>query len=250
MIHVGTCITEDYVEAARPFVRSLAQVRDVRRFVVTVGFDWIARDRRHFPDVEFESMPLGPALEHCSPDFVCLQHGAFLPYLPGVDEADTVLLLDGGDMTLQRDLAAAERTWLTGLDESAIALGPNGGPGDTLRQEFRRLSPTVSEATADRVFSGLDWPVYNCGAIAARPPVWRSLAAAYAAAWQARPLFANPRACQFLLCWCVRALTLRVASMPLSLHAHGHFGTPAGCYQDGGDRLCHAGQVVFARHAL
>lgn len=250
MLHLGTAVTEDYVEAARSFLASTQRVSGVSKFCVTPGYDWIERDKPRFPGIAFYPLDLAEAIDCCSLEFVCLQHGTFLDALTGVDEDDVCLLLDGTDIVIQRDLTAEERALLD-LGDNEVAVGWNGGPEDTLRQEWDRLDPKVSLATAEAAFGQLDKiPVYNCGVLAMRASTWDLVRAVYLEAWKSRPLFGNPRCCQFLLCWCLRMLEIEVKLLPPSFHSHNHF-----IYEFGpehwftADGLLHwRDQRVFARH--
>lgn len=250
MLHLGTAVTEDYVEAARSFLSSLQRVSGVSKFCVTPGYDWIERDKPRFPGVDFHPLPLPEALDCCDPDFLCMQHGTFLDALT-VDEDDVVLLIDGTDVVLQRDLTPIELDMLENLGEEAVAVGWNGGPGDTLRQEWDRLNPKAKLTAAEHAFGELGRiPVYNCGVLAMRARTWDAVRATYIEAWRSRPLFGNPRCCQFLLCWCFHALGLAVEPLSPAFHSHNHF-----IYEFGpehwftADGLLHwRTEKVFARH--
>jgi hypothetical protein len=174
-----------------------------------------------------------------------IQWGAWLDALPEIDDAELCIMADA-DIVAQRDLTDTEAERFLAFNEQTIGLGDNAGPADTLADEAARIGLTQTEE-----YPG-DWatmPVYNCGIIVAKAGLFRRLRAAYdREAERYYRLTAHRSRCQWLICYLVGRLGLRVDRLPATIHAHNHFGMPAGCSQANGLVYCEGEPVAFAHH--
>jgi hypothetical protein len=173
------------------------------------------------------------------------QHGSFWQVLDDYEEA---IVFTDGDLIMQRPFTPAEMAWAEGVEFSA---GWNGGPGETLRIEAQRLRPTKSiDAIRD------DFPLmdkehcYNIGCMIAKGETFKRIHERYLELWsKACEDFGHMARQQWLVCYVVAELGIKVDLMPLSFHAHGHYGMPAGCYQKGAEILYERAPILF-RHKL
>lgn len=245
MIRIGTCITENY-NASR-YLESLNRFGD-NPFCVTYGFHATEGLRNLYSRVEFFPLEM-PQPADCDR---IIQYGAWLRAIPGNDAA--VYILTDADGRLQRELTEEERFRLVVIGPGAAAIGYNGGPDDDLLQEWTRLSEVAPTATAVEfasVYPGFEAvPCYNGGLIAARRPFWEAMATMYESQWpRFDPMCVYRARCQWLLCWCMHMLKTPVTVLPRSVHAHGHFGIPAGTERRG-ETWFAGNEPIFFAHRL
>jgi hypothetical protein len=234
-----TVLTADYVPGARPFLASLARVRRARCWCVCLGFKPgpLAQEFRH---VTFRTLPWHPSASHGM-----LQHGRWLDALPEVSPDDVCVQSDA-DVIVQRDFTAAELAHLTAYDGDTFGAGPCAGPDDTLGAEAAR----IGLADPGPFDGAAALRVYCCGLLAAKASTWRRLQALYeerCGEFYARA--AHRSRCQWLTCWCLHRLGLKVDVLGYEFTCHGHFGVPPGVELVGAEAF-HRGNKILFRHAL
>jgi hypothetical protein len=242
LCQVVSVVTADYVPRARPFLRSLALLHDVKRWCVCLGFPpGLLADA--YPHIHFVEMS-----RHWSESNGMLQTGRWLDVLPEVRDEDVVLLSDA-DVLVQRDLSAAERALLAELPGNAFTAAWNAYEGDNLAEEARRIG------LGDPGFYGGQEalraiPCFNAGVLAMRAGCWRRLCEEYEGCCRAFYARSSHRSrIQWLVCWCLHRLGLRHVLLDAAFHSTGHFGTPPGVTLAGGAALAGTTPVLF-RHAL
>ena len=78
---------------------------------------------------------------------------------------------------------------------------------------------------------------------------WRALCEAFEKLWPAfSPLFQSRAKCQFLICWILASMGFTVDELPLSIHAHAHFGLPDGCRMQDFDKLYFGNTLTVFKH--
>jgi hypothetical protein len=237
-VRLATCVTENYVPRARPFLASLARVQSARLYCVCMGFD-PGGLRAEFPYVDFRSMS-----RHPSESFGMLQTGRWLDVLP-TEDGDPLYVLSDADAIVQRDFTSAELARFARYDGDTVGAGWNACEGDELAAEADRIRLAGRERYGD-----LSRPCFNCGVLAARASVWRRLRDEYESRCaEFYALTMHRSRSQFLLVWCMHRLGFRVDVLPVNLHANGHFGVPSGVEMRDGLAWAGGDPVLF-RHAL
>lgn len=155
----------------------------------------------------------------------CIQHGSWLPYLPGVDTA--VIICIDGDVKMQRPFNDDERRWLAGWRDGDIGIGPNEPKvgGDSMMNELHRINPLLShEETAAHFGITPDDPIGNAGCVVATRATWIKLWMAYLRRWlDTAPLFGHIAIQQWTFNLCINEGFKRVV-LPQTFHTHGHWG--------------------------
>ncbi len=151
-----------------------------------------------------------------------LQDGSFLDCLPMQPPDDEVVVLADVDAVLQRDLRPSEVEPYGGF-----AIGWNRDERQRADVEYEDLKPFASVAAAGEVLGVnlADVRVFNCGLMAARPPAWRALRAAYREVHAAGyPLVGHhPAHIQILDCIALHREGIPVLPLGYATHSHGHF---------------------------
>ncbi len=238
-MRIVTVITENYLSRAAGFLDSAARITVCPVEVVCIGFDGPIAS---YPYLRWRRMERHPSMSHGM-----LQHGRALDAIPDLGADETVVQVDA-DIEVQRDLTDAEVVALNCMDERDFLIGPNAGPNDTLGNEAWRIGMDGRPFAGDEHWKGR--PVFNCGAMAAKPAAWRSLRDLYERHFTEMVQRSRHRCrCQWLQSWCLSRLGLWVQEMPRSMHAHGHFGVPDGVdFRDG--RAMAGDEPVLFRHKL
>jgi hypothetical protein len=245
-MQIVTSSNAGYILKMRPYLESLSKNSQVPATVVCVG-DFIFDP--HLPGIDSVTLPR--SLNHGAPvETECAQHGSWLQVVPG--EPDDLVIYTDGDIILQRPFTHAELDWLADLPDNVIALGYNSGPQETLAVEAQRLQPRVTmDQLAVRLGEiAITAPCYNIGVMAARRSTYQRIYDAYMPLWRlACDAFGHAARQQWLFCYLLAKLGVKVEVTPYSFHANGHYGTPPGClYADG---LLYSGNdVVLFRHRL
>lgn len=238
VLHLATSLTEDYLDRGRPFLRSLARVRQARCWCVCYGWTPTPGLRRDVPHLSFGTMP-----RHASESFGMIQHGRWLDALPDI-ESGAVAILSDADGEFQRDLAASEVRRLLAYDDETFGAGWNSGPDDDLIAEGERIG-----LRDHKVFPG-EAPLYNCGLLVMRTPLWRRLQDLYESRCEEFYGLSNHRSrCQWLVCWCLSQIGAKIDLLGREIHTQSHFGVPEGV-SFGGDLLYHQGTPILFRHRL
>lgn len=182
------------------------------------------------------------------PETECIQHGSFLAALPPGDDTEVIIYTDG-DFIMQRPLNQEERELLD-LPPGVVAVGYNGGEGETLLHEYGRLSPLVDLPRMNLVWG--EWqerPIFNVGCVAMTRGTWRELHRMYGYSWGGvSDCFRHQARQQWLISWLISEY-YQVVIMPWSLHAHGHFGLKPGM-EVRGDGVYVDGQLALFRHYI
>lgn len=178
-----------------------------------------------------------------------MEHGSFLALLPGHDD-DLFLKVDG-DLVMQRPFDAAEMEYLRDFPENAMATAWNAGEGDNLLDESRRILPMVDHLTLARRFPLYEHvPCGNGGVWIARRSAYQRLHGRY---MQLHPAacqsFAHYARQQWLVNYARYTAGLEWLELSPAIHAHGHYGIPAGVTFENGTAYYNERPVVF-RHKL
>lgn len=243
-MNLVTLVTENYLDRARPFLKSLEHLNTVERSCICLGFSADSTTRQSYPHVHFHWMPRHWSESSCG----IMQHGRWLDALPDVS-SDKVYILSDADILVQRGMTLAEESLFRNLAADEFAAGWNAWHGDNLRNEAERirLSPR-----AVGLFRGSwrDIPCWNTGVLAMRAISWQRLRGLYESRCERFYKLTEHRSRgQWLMSWCLWRLGLRDVVLPLSTHAHGHFGLPSGVQIiDNVAKRC--GDVVLFRHAM
>lgn len=219
------------------YVESLRQHCNIRWQILAV--DWTPPDgfANNWTTVPDSGMPRR-----------MLQHGGFLPYVE--TEPDEVIVFTDADIVMQRPLLDDELNSLSSLNNSEFAIGRNNGLADTLFDEHNRLAPIASLSESERWFPG--FPLMSCwnfGFVAARRSTWNLMHERFMELWPAaNSAYRYYAKVQFLCCYVINRDFSRV-DVPLTLHAHGHFGHPEGVKIENGVALFGDTPIAF-RHKL
>ncbi len=181
----------------------------------------------------------------------CYQDGRFLDALPGDVDADEVVVLLDADAVVQRPPDDRELEPADG----GFALGWNMHSWQRGEDELKLLMPQLSLkemalALDSQPYLLNECGVFNWGLASATASTWQRLREMYRVRVGDRgPRLFGPTAwMQYLLC-----LTLGMAKVPIRplgfrTHAHGHFGTPAGCEVRDGRLWCGNELVLYAHN--
>jgi len=136
-----------------------------------------------------------------------------------------------------------ERKLLT-LTHGRVAIGYNGGAGETLLTEYHRLGAKKTPEEMDVLWGKWrQYPIYNVGCVAMNRQTWARLHKDYMDLWSvATDCFTHQARQQWLISWLISEYMTAII-MPWTLHGHGHFGLkpgmevrPNGLFVDG--QLC------------
>jgi len=240
-IILATGSDEKYYQRALPYLKSVSRYSTLENFCFCVDFE---------PTAMVESVAyevVDPARLVAPLNNACLQHGEFVRIVD-FHPSDVVIFTDA-DLRMQRAFTEDELSEFLALNADSFMVGFNAGPRDTLRKEAHRLGLLKSEPELEDAFGNLDSPCYNVGVAAARAECWDFICGLYAELFpEISTFFAHVARQQWLISWIVNSYLLPVP-MPLSIHAHGHYGMPAGCCHVGSEIHYEGGPVVF-RHKL
>lgn len=242
-----TCSNARYLPRMRPYLTSLANHSPFDNVLLGVGC--------RVPPLFLEEL-LGVRAVDLPPDVLAgapaetqsVQHGSWLPHVAG-PESEVVIFTDG-DIVLQRRPTPAETAWLASLGPDTVTAGPNSSPSETLVDEAARLFPRIGRAEMEALWGDIgSVPCYNIGVIAMQRGTWRRVHEAYMARWaDACATFGGPARQQWLVCWAIHQLGLRVDLTPYSVHTHGCYPLPAGATFAAGELLFNGVPVLFRHH--
>lgn len=228
----------------RPYLQSLSRHSRADNVLLAVNCNAPPEYMEQFPGVRALSLP-AEALAGTPAETESVQHGGFLPYLSGYE--DDLYLFTDGDIVLQRPLGADEIEWLERATTGGrVSAGWNSGPTETLAIEARRLFP---RANVRELWGPLvDAPCFNIGVFALRRQTYWHIYNRYMELWpRACETFGGPARQQWLVCYVLAELGIRVEPMPYTLHTHGCYARPPESRFEGG-LLMHGQEVVAFRH--
>lgn len=178
-----------------------------------------------------------------------LQHGEFLQYLDDIWDDEVVIFTDA-DLLMQRQFTDEEIAFLEGFKPGQIGCGINQFYGATLDIEFDMLKPIQTKDELELSMPGFRTQrIWNTGFIVAQKSTYQRL---YEEFLKLRPAIDacflwHPRF-QFALSYLIGTQFEHV-DIPLSMHAHGHCGWPAGVRgQDG--VLMFYDEAICMRHKI
>lgn len=235
-----TASNERYYPRIKPYLESLKRH-------CNIPFSLVCTDSAPYPDKKVNQLKISKAQNEGAPkETESPQHGSFWQVIKSND--DDVIVFTDGDLIMQRPFTAAEMAWAEGVEFSA---GWNGGPRETLTIEAQRLRPLKALDEIRAAFPLMDRAYcYNIGCMVARISTYEMIHERYLELWPtACEAFGHMARQQWLVCYVVAELGVKVDLMPVSFHAHGHYGMPGGCYQEGSQIYTHEGPVLF-RHKL
>jgi len=245
---LGSGATANYLARALPWIERVDRHSVGHNFFLCVDFDPPEELALRYPNVRFVRFDMASDRAP-NPNF-CLQHGSFLD-AAGAEQDDVVVFTDG-DAFLQRPFTEAEIAWLGGVPRDVVALQWNAGLADNLFFEAQRIDPRTPLEEMDevtlRVWEAL--PCYNTGVFVARGGTYRRVYAEYCRRHDAIvAAFGHYARQQWLLSYVVGVCGFSVWRLPVSFHAHGHYGMPEGCREEDGMILFRDEPVAF-RHML
>ncbi len=244
-VWIGTCINEAYVSQATRFLQSLQDnMPNVRRFCVCYGFRASSSLAQQYPDIDFRHLPSDIPKADCHG---CIQHG---PWVHALDVADDdLLILSDADVEVQRPFSFEEVGRFNEYGHRTFGLAQNADRDDTLLREYHRLKATVPLEVVQSQFGDLSVKCFNGGLMVSRVSGWRALCEAFEESWPMfSPLFQNRAKSQFLICWILANMGFSIDELPLSIHAHGHFGLPSGCRMENFDKLYYVDILTVFKH--
>lgn len=244
-IRLITHSTGGWLDRIAPYLASLERYSPFENWLLTVNSQANGYGET-YPHLRLAEVPRVPGAPEVTES---LQHGGFLPYVPG--PPDDVLIYTDGDIVMQRAPTAAERELLETLPADMVAVGWNSGPHETLALEATRLGPRVADlGTVFDPAIVARAGCYNIGVIAARRATWEKIHAAYMELYPlAEQVFARQQRQQWLVCYVIAALGLRVGVLPYTFHMHGCYALPEGATWDG-TVARYKGEPVWFRHHL
>lgn len=234
-----TASNERYYPRIRPYLESLKRH-------CNIPWALIETSPAEYPFAQISAYKLSKRRNAGSPpETESPQHGAFWPLLDSL--SDTVVFTDG-DLIMQRPFTDDEISWAESVEFSA---GWNGAPRESLTIEAQRLRPIKTLDEIRSAFPLMDTGLcYNIGCMIAKGETFKRIHARYMELWPtACEMFGHMARQQWLVCYVVAELGIEVDLMPVSFHAHGHYGMPGGCYQEGSQIYTSGGPVLF-RHKL
>jgi len=247
MTQLITCSNARWLPRMRPYLETLASFSPWDNILAGVHCRVPALFLEDVLGVRAVELP-AETLAGAPAETQSVQHGSWLPYVAGPD--DEVVLFTDGDIVLQRRPTDDELAWIDGLPAGVVTCGWNSGPRETLADEGARLFPKVGQADIHARFGSVELkPCYNIGVIAARRETWRQIHALYMRNWDlVSDTFGHAARQQWLVCWAIHALDLRVDLMPQSFHTHGCYPLPAGASLVGGVLQFNGTPVLFRHH--
>lgn len=247
MTQLITCSNARWLPRVRPYLETLANLSPWDNVLAGVACRVPSLFLEDLLGVRSVELP-PEALAGAPAETQSVQHGSWLPYITGPD--DQVVIFTDGDIVLQRRPSDDELAWIAGLPEDVVTCGWNSGPRETLADEGARLFPKVGPAEIVARFGAVDRAAcYNIGVIAARRSTWRKIHALYMRNWPlVSETFGHAARQQWLVCWVLSALDLRVDLMPQTFHTHGCYPLPAGSAFAGGELHFNGTPVLFRHH--
>lgn len=208
-----TSLTENYRPQARRLLSSLKLLKSVDAYVMTLDFS--------LPDGDMYRTIRVPDID--LPIKTCPQQGHLIDLIPSLSDDDNVIIADA-DASIQRDLLLDEKWLLHNLGDR-VGLSNNRGDSQDALSECVICRPLVPLQDVFSQFPVLkETMIYNCGFIAAKPPVWRKARQKFEELWpQVSPLFQEWRCCQLVLCMSFQAAGIDVVNMGYGMHTQGHF---------------------------
>ena len=242
MILVTGC-NESYQHRMNGYLDTLTRYADFPVYLVGVDFEPTRNDKPIIPIMMTGAQNIGAP--HGTE---CIQHGSFLNIIPG--KATDLIMYTDGDFFMQRPIDDDEKKLLK-LKKGQVAVGYNGGPGETLLTEAYRLTQKISMDEMYKLW-GADWQehtIYNTGCVVATRSTWGILYDEYMKRWDdICGTFEHMARQQWLISWVI-ANYLKPVILPWSIHAHGHFGMKPGMeWGDGG--IWADGKLALFRHYL
>lgn len=243
-VRLVTHATPNWIENVTPYLESLNSNSPFENWLLVVNGN---KDVPYsmLPKVNHAVVPQTPGAPEVTHS---LQHGSFLPYVPGPDE--DVLIYTDGDIVMQRAPSASEYQMVSELPDNAVMVGYNSSPHETLALEASRLMPRIPDiATVFNPSILSNSKCYNIGVIIAKRSTWRRIHEKYMELYPlAYQVFARQQRQQWLVCYVIALLNIRVQVLPYSFHMHGCFALPPGGSVNG--TANYNGEPVLFRHHL
>lgn len=222
--HLITGATQNYLSTIRPYLKTIEHNSNFdNNILMCVGFNKKIENNSkkiNLLYLEFnEIQSLG--------DVGCIQHGEFLnhPYFDAVEDEDIICFTDG-DVLLQRPLHANEIKTIKKLTNLQVLIGINSFDGETLFDEYKKLTPRISYEELDRQLGGIPstYKVYNGGVIIANKYTWKIIRNEYVKLHNIMDkAFVNYARIQWLLCFVINKYAKPIL-MSEELHTHFHAG--------------------------
>jgi hypothetical protein len=210
-----TSLTENYMPQAKRLLSSLKLLKSAQTFVLTQDFS--------LPDGEGYRSIRVPSDFHL-PLKKCPQQGHLIELIPALDDNDVVIIADA-DSSIQRDLLSDEIYMLMNLG-GRVGLSNNACEDQDILSECLVCRPKIPMQNVFEFFGkgSENTKIYNCGFIAAKPPVWRTAAKKFGELWPtSSEIFAEWRSCQVALCVAFQSSGIEVLNMGYGMHTQGHF---------------------------
>lgn len=237
-----SCITEDYLPIALPFLCSLSEIDSVKKKIITVDFAVSEKYKEIFKYISFCEMKM--------PDtnsFKMIQHGAFLDSIPDILD-DEILIVSDADIFVQRDFYESELRQINSLGDNEIFIGVNDGYYDSLEKEANRIQLYPHEVFFNNLNKNL--PLRNCGLMIARVSVLKRIRKEYEKnCLDFYNLTSHRSRCQYLINWCIHKLGIEMVLMSEKIHTNGHFPLSDNCKIING-KLYYNNHIVMFKHKV
>lgn len=208
MIHIGGCITENYINKSLLFLRSLESINN--NFCVCYGFDPIKISSR-FPKVNFFYLERKYAEINGM-----VQWGVWLNAIDSNDQ--DIYIISDADIIIQRSLNLEEINRFSSYDDNTIGAGINEDERDCLSREAWRM-----KLKPGYVYNP-DAMVVNCGVLVGKRAVFRKITEEMDKRIPEFNKFSDHRCrCQFLICSVMNSLGIRIDLLDRDFHCNGHF---------------------------
>lgn len=250
-IYVATGTTANYLPKAERFIQSMSKLNgNIKKIVITLGFEVSSFMRNNYPDVNFIFQDINPLVNELT-KINCLQHGAFIDVMDFVNNDDIVIFSDG-DVVIQRDITKSEIEYLKTFKDLDIGCNMNNYKARSLKADFLLLQPvwTFDELKAAFYRYDLDDCLgYNTGNLIARPKAWKLLREVYKGEFFDIDESCKHYAKQQLLINMISKKYLNIVETPQTWHTHGCFGLPPFAKIENG--LLKVGdEIVLFRHNI
>lgn len=244
-IHIATGITPGYAPRAKEFLDT-AKANNINPIIILVDFPETPADIGN----SFRTKLLPYASVKCQVSKFMLQHGAFVQAFEQADDNQVFVFCDA-DAKWQRPVTETE--WkLFDVPHGLFLAGQNKpDPNQTLADEAMDLSPRRDVAYLKQTFPGHEKMLCrNWGFVVATLKTWRELYQGVIALWpEVNRCFSNAAMVQWISCY-VAQLDHKLADLPLTVHAHGHFGQPPGFTRCPDGTGCIKDEPILFAHVL
>lgn len=223
-IYLAAAADENYLQKAKPYLESVNKNSNVSNIFFTVDFDITEEYEKKFPLITFKKITSNLIK---SPNInKCIQHGAFLEGLKGIED-DSIIIFTDTDINMQRKFSDSELQLLKNCKDKEILVNLNSHSRSenkiSLLDDIETCRPTTGSDEISKKYPEIpNFVTYNTGVIAAKYKTYCQLYEMYNNYWpQFDSLFESFVKQQWLLSYIIQK-HFEPKNLPYFIHCNAY----------------------------